>query len=55
MWTSGYSTGFWSPRAREDDRFPVDYPDERRGGTPQMGVRWNPWKDRLGVGPRWPW
>lgn len=21
----------------------------------QIGVRWKPWKDRLGVGPRWPW
>ena len=20
-----------------------------------MGVRWKLWKDRLGVGPRWPW
>ena len=58
MWTTRWSTGFRLPGAREDDRPPVDYPG--RSGTvtayaAQMDVRWNPWNDRLGVGPRWPW
>ncbi len=58
MWTSRWSTGYRGPGAREDDRLPVDY--RGGGGTEpayaaQMEVRWNPWNDRLGVGPRWPW
>ena len=39
----------------EGDEPFILHPGERREGTPQMGVRWKPWNDRLGVGPRWPW
>ena len=54
MWTTRWSTGFRS-RAREDAASVTTRQEAVTAYAAQMEVRWNPWNDRLGVGPRWPW
>ena len=38
-----------------DQRRQAQHQVPAAGPVYQIGVRWKFWKDRLGVGPRWPW